>query len=193
MDPRTALAPGAASGLKTSTEDLRALAEFFLLLATDSVAIVSRALSYDPRSSGYLKNILKAAFSSPYGLDVATSMRDAQFGVRRYEGAVLQLFDGDDSRAAWEAIGARIEARLASGKFGGAIVRKQVAKRLVVSGGKVTAVGDGKFGKDGKRIALDVKKGDVVLFGKYAGSDVKVGGEDFKILRESEILAKVEG
>ncbi len=59
--------------------------------------------------------------------------------------------------------------------------------------GKVTAVGEGKFGKDGKRLALDVKKGDIVLFGKYAGSDVKVGGEDFKILRESEILAKVEG
>jgi chaperonin GroES len=57
----------------------------------------------------------------------------------------------------------------------------------------VTAVGEGKFGKDGKRLALDVKKGDIVLFGKYAGSDVKVGGEDFKILRESEILAKVEG
>ncbi|NUO53070.1 MAG: NAD(P)-binding protein [Polyangiaceae bacterium] len=140
VDILKSLAPGAASGLKTSTEDLRALAEFFLLLATDSVAIVSRALTYDPRSSGYLKNILKAAFSSPYGLDVATSMRDAQFGVRRYEGAVLQLFDGDDSRAAWEAIGARIEARFSSGKFGGALVRRQVAKRLVVSGGKVTAV-----------------------------------------------------
>ena len=59
--------------------------------------------------------------------------------------------------------------------------------------GKVTAVGAGKIGKDGNRLALDVKKGDVVLFGKYAGSDVKVGGEDLKILRESEILAKVEG
>jgi len=59
--------------------------------------------------------------------------------------------------------------------------------------GKVTAVGNGRVGKDGKRIAMDVKKGDVVLFGKYAGSDVKVGGEDLKILRESEILAKVEG
>ena len=59
--------------------------------------------------------------------------------------------------------------------------------------GKVTAVGDGKLGKDGKRLKLDVKKGDVVLFGKYAGSDVKVGGEDYKILRENEILAKVEG
>jgi chaperonin GroES len=57
----------------------------------------------------------------------------------------------------------------------------------------VTAVGDGRLGKDGKRMKLDVKKGDVVLFGKYAGSDVQVDGEDLKILRESEILAKVEG
>ena len=59
--------------------------------------------------------------------------------------------------------------------------------------GKVTAVGQGRLGKDGKRMKLDVKKGDVVLFGKYAGSDVQVDGEDLKILRESEILAKVEG
>jgi len=59
--------------------------------------------------------------------------------------------------------------------------------------GKVTAVGNGKCGKDGARLRLDVKKGDVVLFGKYAGSDVVVDGTDYKILRESEILAKVEG
>lgn len=59
--------------------------------------------------------------------------------------------------------------------------------------GKVTAVGEGKLDKNGKRMKLDVKKGDIVLFGKYAGSDVKVGGDDLKILRESEILAKVGG
>ena len=59
--------------------------------------------------------------------------------------------------------------------------------------GKVTAVGDGRLGKDGKRMKLDVKKGDVVLFGKYAGSDVQVDGEDLKILRESELPAKVAG
>ena len=59
--------------------------------------------------------------------------------------------------------------------------------------GKVTAVGEGKLNKDGKRMKLDVKKGDIVLFGKYAGSDVKVDGDDLKIMRESEILAKVEG
>jgi chaperonin GroES len=58
--------------------------------------------------------------------------------------------------------------------------------------GKVTAVGAGKLTKDGKRIKPDVKNGDIVLFGKYAGSDVKVAGEDFKILRENEILARVE-
>ncbi len=58
--------------------------------------------------------------------------------------------------------------------------------------GKVAAVGEGKLLKDGKRTKPDVKKGDIVLFGKYAGSDIKVAGEDFKILRESEILARVE-
>ena len=58
--------------------------------------------------------------------------------------------------------------------------------------GKVTAIGDGKLTKDGKRVKPDVKKGDIVLFGKYAGSDVKVDGEDYKVLRENEILARVE-
>lgn len=57
--------------------------------------------------------------------------------------------------------------------------------------GKVTAVGAGMRTKDGKRVKPDVKKGDVVLFGKYAGSDVTVDGGEFKILRESEILAKL--
>ncbi len=59
--------------------------------------------------------------------------------------------------------------------------------------GKVTAIGEGKLLEDGKRVALEVKKGDVVIYGKYSGSDVKVDGQDFKILRESEVLAKVEG
>lgn len=54
---------------------------------------------------------------------------------------------------------------------------------------EVVAVGAGLQLKDGRRVALDVKVGDKVLFGKYAGSDVKVGGETFLILRESEILA----
>jgi chaperonin GroES len=72
----------------------------------------------------------------------------------------------------------------------GGIVLPDTAKEKPQRG-KVTAVGEGARSKDGKRIRPDVKKGDLVLFGKYAGSDVKVDGEEFKILRESEILAKV--
>ncbi len=58
--------------------------------------------------------------------------------------------------------------------------------------GKVSAVGSGRLLDDGKRCKLDVKKGDTVLFGKYAGSDIKIDGVDFKVLRENEILAKIE-
>ena len=77
-------------------------------------------------------------------------------------------------------------------KTAGGILLPDTAKEKPQRG-KITAVGEGKLGKDGKRIKPDVKKGDVVLFGKYAGSDVKVDGDDYKILRESEILARVEG
>ena len=59
--------------------------------------------------------------------------------------------------------------------------------------GKVEAVGTGRMVDSGKRAALEVKTGDVVLYGKYSGSDVKVDGKDYKILRESEVLGKVGG
>ena len=52
----------------------------------------------------------------------------------------------------------------------------------------VFAVGEGKRGEDGKRIALDVQAGDRVLFGKYSGSEIKVDGEEYLIMREDEIL-----
>jgi chaperonin GroES len=58
--------------------------------------------------------------------------------------------------------------------------------------GKVVAIGPGKLLKDGKRASPSVKKGDVVVYGKYSGTDVKVEGKEFKILRESEILAKFD-
>ncbi|MBL8722545.1 MAG: co-chaperone GroES [Planctomycetes bacterium] len=77
-------------------------------------------------------------------------------------------------------------------KTAGGILLPDTAKEKPQRG-KVTAVGAGKLGKDGARLKIDLAKGDIVLFGKYAGSDVKVDGEDYKILRESEILAKVEG
>jgi chaperonin GroES len=58
--------------------------------------------------------------------------------------------------------------------------------------GKVIAVGSGKVGEDGKRIPLDVKAGDRVLFGKYSGSDVKIEEEEYLILREEDILGILE-
>ncbi|MFN8132022.1 MAG: co-chaperone GroES [Solirubrobacteraceae bacterium] len=58
--------------------------------------------------------------------------------------------------------------------------------------GKVLAVGEGKLDDDGKRIPLDVEKGDEVLYSKYGGTEIKVDGEDLLVLRESDVLAKVE-
>ncbi len=54
---------------------------------------------------------------------------------------------------------------------------------------EVVAVGAGKQLKDGRRVAMEVKVGDRILFGKYSGTETKVGGDEYLILRESEILA----
>src|ERR687895_2388277 len=58
--------------------------------------------------------------------------------------------------------------------------------------GEVVAAGAGKYKDDGTRQALDVKKGDRVLFGKYSGSEIKIDGEEFLIMREDEILGILE-
>ncbi len=59
--------------------------------------------------------------------------------------------------------------------------------------GEVVAVGNGKRGEDGKVIPLDVKAGDRILFGKYSGSDIKIDGTEYMIMREDEILGVLEG
>ena len=56
--------------------------------------------------------------------------------------------------------------------------------------GKVMAVGPGRLSEDGKRVAMDVKVGDVVIYAKYGGTEIKVDDEELVILRESDILAK---
>jgi chaperonin GroES len=58
--------------------------------------------------------------------------------------------------------------------------------------GEVIAAGEGKYKDDGTRQALDVKVGDRVLFGKYSGSEIKIDGEEFLIMREDEILGILE-
>ena len=57
---------------------------------------------------------------------------------------------------------------------------------------KVIAAGNGKVGEDGKKIPLDVKAGDKILFGKYSGSEVKIEDKEYLILREEDVLAILE-
>jgi chaperonin GroES len=59
--------------------------------------------------------------------------------------------------------------------------------------GTVLAVGPGTLNHKGERVALDVAEGDVVVFSKYGGTEIKVDAEDYLILRESDVLAKVVG
>ena len=58
--------------------------------------------------------------------------------------------------------------------------------------GEVIAVGEGKYKENGERQTLDVKEGDRVLFGKYSGSEIKLDGEEYLIMREDEILGIIE-
>ena len=74
-------------------------------------------------------------------------------------------------------------------KTKGGIIIPDTAKEKPQQG-EVIAVGPGRF-EDGKRIPLDVKKGDKVLMGKYSGSEVKIDGTDYIIIREDEVLAIV--
>ena len=76
-------------------------------------------------------------------------------------------------------------------KTAGGIIIPDNAKEKPMEG-KVVAVGNGKVGDDGKRIALEVKKGDRILFGKYSGTEVKVSGEEYLIMREEDVLGIID-
>jgi len=58
--------------------------------------------------------------------------------------------------------------------------------------GKVISVGNGKLGEDGKRIPLEIKKGDRILFSKYGGTEVKIDGEEYLIMREDDVLGIID-
>jgi chaperonin GroES len=75
-------------------------------------------------------------------------------------------------------------------KTKGGIIIPDTAKEKPVEG-EIMAVGDGKLLENGKKQALEVKKGDRVLFGKYAGTEIKIDGEEHLIMREDDIIAIV--
>src|ERR1051325_8824245 len=77
-------------------------------------------------------------------------------------------------------------------KTKGGIIIPDTAKEKPQQG-KVIAVGKGKVGDDGKVTPMDVKVGDKILFGKYAGSEIKLDGEEHMIMREDDILGVLEG
>ena len=76
-------------------------------------------------------------------------------------------------------------------KTKGGIIIPDTAKEKPIEG-KVIAVGDGRINEDGKKIPLDVKKGDRVLFAKYGGTEVNIDGEEHLMMKEDDILAIVE-
>ncbi len=73
----------------------------------------------------------------------------------------------------------------------GGIVLPESAKEKPQRG-KIVSVGEGKTGKDGKKIEMQVKKGDQVLFTSYAGTDIKIGDKEYLIMDESDIMAVIE-
>jgi chaperonin GroES len=79
----------------------------------------------------------------------------------------------------------------AEAKTAGGIIIPDTAQEKPQQG-KVIAAGNGKSKDDGKRVPLDVKAGDLILFGKYSGQEIKLDGEEFLIMREDEVLAVIE-
>jgi chaperonin GroES len=73
----------------------------------------------------------------------------------------------------------------------GGIIIPDTAKEKPAEG-KVKAVGNGKLGDDGKRVALEIKVGNRILFGKYSGTEVKIDGEEYLIMREDDVLGVIE-
>jgi chaperonin GroES len=76
-------------------------------------------------------------------------------------------------------------------KTKGGIIIPDTAKEKPIEG-KVIAVGTGKIKKDGTKLALEVKKGNRVLYAKYAGTEVKIDGEEYLMMKEDDILAIIE-
>ena len=76
-------------------------------------------------------------------------------------------------------------------KTKGGIIIPDTAKEKPIEG-KVIAAGKGKLSEEGKRIALEVKKGDRILFGKFSGTEIKIEGEEYLIMREDDVLGVIE-
>ena len=77
-------------------------------------------------------------------------------------------------------------------KTKGGIIIPDTAKEKPIEG-KVIAAGTGRLNKDGKKMPMEVKTGDRILFAKYAGTEVKMDGEEYLMMKEEDVLAVIEG
>ena len=75
-------------------------------------------------------------------------------------------------------------------KIGGIIIPDTAKEKP--QQGKVLAVGNGRVNDDGKRVPLDVRSGNLILFGKYSGQEIKLDGEEYLIMKEDEVLAVID-
>jgi len=85
-----------------------------------------------------------------------------------------------------------VERLEAEEKTAGGIVLPDTAKEKPIQG-KVVAVGEGRRTEEGKLIPMQVKKGDKILFGKYSGTEVKLDGDEYLIMKEDDVLGIVQG
>ena len=120
-------------------------------------------------------------------------MRIAEFGTRNAESQTESMVAEDDSslrtpNSAFRNVLCVVPRRLEEGeqRKGGIIIPDSAKEKPQQA--EVIAVGNGKLLDSGDRVAIEVKAGDRILFGKYSGSDIKMDGEEFLILKEDEIL-----
>jgi chaperonin GroES len=122
----------------------------------------------------------------------SSSGEDSFFRPHRGDGITFQI-QGEEEPMNVKPLGDRILVKRIEEeeKTKGGIIIPDTAKEKPIQG-KVIAVGKGKVADDGKVIPLEVKEGDRILFGRYAGTEVKIDGEEHLIMREDEVLGIIE-
>ena len=114
--------------------------------------------------------------------------------------ATLQLYPMDNADAAKRRIRMKlrplqdrilVQRGKEEDRTKGGIIIPDTAKEKPIEG-RVIAAGNGKLNEEGKRVALEVKKGDRILFGKYSGTEIQIEGEEYLIMREDDVLGIID-
>jgi chaperonin GroES len=128
----------------------------------------------------------------PQGLGPPRGVEGARGRFRRYGFPLSAEERGDTTMAKVRPLHDRLLVKRIEEKetIKGGIIIPDTAKEKPQEG-EVIAVGNGKILENGTKLALDVKAGDKILFGKYSGTEIKIDGQEYLILREDEVLAVI--